>query len=97
MSALPPHVQIEVRRGSAAEARANSRRDVVSMFDALDCAIGAAEGGMQATALIWDSLTPEERAKWLQEAEACWPRRDIWLKTILPAAGKIISDEAEAF
>lgn len=62
-------------------------------FDALNCAITAAEAAMQATCALWETLTYTERDRWLEQAATCWPRRDIFLKTILPAAAQVVADE----
>ncbi len=63
------------------------------LFDALDSAITAAEAGAQATVAIWRQLTPNEQDRWLEQAADSWPRLDLFLKTILPAAEKIVDDE----
>jgi hypothetical protein len=63
-------------------------------YNALDCAITAAEAASQATVAIWRQLTLDERDRWLEWAPTSWPRRDVFLKTILPAAAEIIANEA---
>jgi hypothetical protein len=63
------------------------------LFEALYCAITAAEAATQSVAALWWHLSPAEQVRWLEEAETSWPRRDIFLKTLLPAAEKIVADE----
>jgi hypothetical protein len=59
---------------------------------ALDNAIDAARGAVQAAAGIWEMLAPAEQDRWLEHAEIVWPRRDVALKTLLPAADKILGE-----
>ena len=51
---------------------------------ALERAISAAENAMQATAQLWEMLTPAERDRWLEQASVVWPRRDVALKPSFP-------------
>jgi hypothetical protein len=66
------------------------------LADALDSAVNAAEGAIQATWAIWHLMTPAEQDGWLAFAAISWPRRDVFLKTILPAAEQIVDDERQA-
>jgi hypothetical protein len=65
-------------------------------FNALYGAITAAEAATQATFALWQQMSPEEQEDWLAEAGITWPRCDIFLKTLLPASGKMIADERAA-
>lgn len=51
-----------------------------------------AENASQAVASLWEMLSPEEQDRWLAGARAVWPRRDVALKTLLPAADKLLAD-----
>jgi hypothetical protein len=59
---------------------------------ALDRAIDAAGGAIQAAAVLWAMLTPAEQDCWLGWAAIITPRRDVALKTLLPAADKVLSE-----
>ena len=37
-------------------------------------------------------LTPAEQDRWLAYVATTWPRRDVALKTLLPAADKLLAD-----
>jgi hypothetical protein len=41
---------------------------------------------------VWDMLTPAERDRWLEHAEIITPRRDVALRTLLPAADKMAAE-----
>lgn len=68
---------------------------MADLTDALDCAVIAADAAMQATVALWDHLSPAEQDRWLESAATSWPRRDIFIKAVLPAAAKVIADERE--
>ena len=59
---------------------------------ALKRAISAAENAAQAVACIWEMLTPTEQDRWLDAARVVTPRRDVALKTLLPAADKLLGE-----
>jgi hypothetical protein len=59
---------------------------------ALERAISAAENAAQAAAQLWEMLTPDEQDVWLADAATTWPRRDVALKTLLPAADKLLAE-----
>ncbi len=62
-------------------------------FSALNNAITAAEAATQATFALWQHMSPDEQECWLAEAEIRWPRSDIFLTTLLPAAIQMVADE----
>jgi hypothetical protein len=66
------------------------------LSEPLSCAVYAAEAAAQATLGLWRLMSPTQQSRWVQEAQTCWPRRDVFLKVILPAAERILSDEHEA-
>jgi hypothetical protein len=37
-------------------------------------------------------LSPDEQDRWLADARAITPRRDVALKTLLPSADKLLAD-----
>lgn len=59
---------------------------------ALERAISAAENAVQAAAQLWEMLTLAERDAWLANAATTWPRRDVALKTLLPASDKLLAE-----
>lgn len=59
---------------------------------ALERAISAAENAVQAVARLWQMLTPAEQDAWLVYVATTWPRRDVALKTLLPAADKLLAE-----
>ena len=59
---------------------------------ALERAICAAENAVQAVACLWEMLTPAEQDAWLAYVATTWPRPDVALKTLLPAADKILAE-----
>ena len=59
---------------------------------ALERAISAAENALQAVACLWEMLTPAEQDRWLAYVATTWPRRDVALKTLLPAADKLLAE-----
>jgi hypothetical protein len=59
---------------------------------ALDHAIDAGAGAIQAAAALWEMLTPAEQDCWLGWAAVITPRRNVALKTLLPAADKVLSE-----
>jgi hypothetical protein len=71
-----------------------------SMFDlendaraiALERAISAAENATQVVACVWELLAPAEQDRWLFLARSVTPRRDVALKTLLPAADKLLAE-----
>jgi hypothetical protein len=67
--------------------------DTDDIAKALTPAVYAADNAAQAVVSIWQSMTSTKQDRWLEEAKSCWPRADIMLRTILPAAEKIIADE----
>jgi hypothetical protein len=66
------------------------------LFEGLHGAIIAAEAAIQTTVALWRHLSPAQQDGWLAEAQTRWPRADIFLKTLLPAAENIIADESTA-
>jgi hypothetical protein len=42
--------------------------------------------------VLWAMLTPAEQDCWLGWAAIITPRRDVALKTLLPAADKVLSE-----
>ena len=59
---------------------------------ALERAISAAENAVQAVACLWEMLPPAEQDTWLASVATTIPRRDVALKTLLPAADKILAE-----
>jgi hypothetical protein len=59
---------------------------------ALERAICAAENATQTVACLWEMLSPAEQDRWLAAARAIMPRRDVALKTLLPAADKLLAE-----
>jgi acyl-CoA reductase-like NAD-dependent aldehyde dehydrogenase len=59
---------------------------------ALERAISAAENAAQTVACLWEMLTPAERDRWLAHAREVTPRRDVALKTLMPAADKLLAE-----
>jgi hypothetical protein len=59
---------------------------------ALERAISAAENAVQAVACLWEMLTPAEQDAWLAYVVMITPRRDVALKTLLPAADKLLAE-----
>jgi hypothetical protein len=41
---------------------------------------------------LWEMLSSAEQDRWLEHARAITPRRDVALKTLLPAADKLLAD-----
>jgi hypothetical protein len=66
-----------------------------SRTHALEHAIDAAENAMQTVFLIWDLLSPDEQGHWIETARIQTfesRRRDIALKTLLPAADRVLAE-----
>ncbi len=59
---------------------------------ALERAVSAAENAAQTVACLWEMLTPAEQDRWLEHALTITPRRDVALKTLLPAADQLLAD-----
>ncbi len=78
----------------ASRARADMTDDLYddSRAIALERAISAAENATQTVACIWELLSPTEQDRWLAHARAVTPRRDVALKTLLPAADKLLAE-----
>jgi hypothetical protein len=70
--------------------------DPPHLGNALDSAVQAADGACQATWAIWHTMAPAEQDDWLESARHRWPRSDIFLRVILPAAEAIVHAEREA-
>jgi hypothetical protein len=45
---------------------------------------------------VRETFTPAEQDRWLEEARAVTPRRDVALKTLLPAADKLLAERRAA-
>jgi hypothetical protein len=71
--------------------------DTFDVWDDVRCvaltrAVGAAEDATQTVACLWEMLSPAEQDRWLEHARVITPRRDVALKTLLPAADKLLAD-----
>lgn len=63
------------------------------LFNALDGAVIAAEAACQTSAAIWGLLTTEQQDHWLSSRSGAFPPLTVYLKTIVPAAHKMIADD----
>jgi hypothetical protein len=66
------------------------------LANALGAAVTAADNAAQAAYGIWHAMTAGEQDAWLERARTCWPRFDVKLGVILPAAEAIVTAENEA-
>jgi hypothetical protein len=61
-------------------------------FIAFERAVSVAESAAQIVACLWEMLSLAEQDRWLEHARAITPRRDVALKTLLPAADQLLAE-----